>query len=141
VVHQSGLLINLQVQKSSEMKNSIAPLLLVSLLAACSQQQLIQKNASYIQGGYAEEVILQMDEDLIGQCGINLSDIQTSIVSRTSDTKLVDGLLVSGKVVERWNVRDCEKQNLQYIVTLKGNTTGMDDLSVMRVSKHIASSS
>ena len=123
------------------MKKIIVPLLLVTLLAACSQDQLIQKNTSYIQGGYAEEVVLQMDEDLIGQCGIDLPDIQTSLISRTSDATLLDGRLVSGKVVERWNVRDCEKQNLQYIVTLKGNTTGMDDLSVMRVSKHIASSS
>jgi|SRR5450830_822127 len=121
------------------MKKIIVPLLLTTLLTACFQQQVIQKNVSYIQGGYAEEVILQMDEDLIGQCGINISDIQTSLISRTSDAKLVDGRLVSGKVVERWNVRDCEKQNLQYIVTLKGNTTGMDDLNVMRQPRHIAS--
>ncbi len=121
------------------MKNIIFPLLMTTLLSACYQQQLIQSNTSYIQGGYAEEVVLQMDEDLIGQCGINVSDIHATLISHTSDAKLVDGRLISGKVVERWNVRDCEKQNLQYIVTLKGNTTGMDDLNVMRQSKHIAS--
>ncbi|HSH98265.1 MAG: hypothetical protein ACAH07_04490 [Methylophilaceae bacterium] len=126
------------------MKNRIVPLLptglllLASLLSACSQQQLIQKNASYIRGGYAEEVMMQMGEDTVNQCSIDLSNIQTSLISRSYDAKLVDGRLVSGKVVERWNVHNCEKQNIQYIVTVKGNNSGMDDVSVMRQPVHLA---
>jgi hypothetical protein len=141
MVHKIEVINQRPSWKSIEMKNIIIKLLLVSLLAACSQQPLIHNNVSYIQGGYAEEVVMQMDEDLIGQCGIDLSNIQVSLISPTIDAKLVDGRLVSGKVVERWNVRDCEKQNLQYIVTLKGNTTGMNEINVIRQTKHMASNS
>ncbi len=81
---------------------------------------------------------MQMDEDTVNRCDIGLSDIQTSLVYRSNDAKLVDGRLISGKVVERWNVHNCDKQNTQYIVTVKGNTSGMDDVSVIRQPVHLA---
>ena len=118
---------------------AIPILYLAYMTCGCSHQQLVQNTASYIKGGYAQEVTLQMGADTPVTCDIDPSRIQTSLISRSSDARLVDGRLVSGKVVERWNVNNCNNVHKQYIVTVKGDPNGMDDVNVVEQLSHVAS--
>jgi hypothetical protein len=112
---------------------------LAYMTCGCSHEPLVQNVASYIKGGYAQEVMLQMGDEASATCNIDPTHIQTSLISRSSDAKLVDGRIVSGKVVERWNINNCNNVHKHYIVTVKGDPSGMDDINVVEQLSHVAS--
>jgi hypothetical protein len=106
--------------------------LLILWLCGCSQQQYLQNKNSFIRGGYAEEVMMQIDGGLIDGCDISPSNVQTSLISSSSDAVLTNDQLISGKIVEKWVVHGCNNKNNAYIVSIQGNPTGMDEISIDR---------
>lgn len=105
---------------------------LLFYLCGCSQQQYFQNKNSFIRGGYAEEVMMQIDGGEVDGCEIASTDVQTSLIAKSSDAMLSDDRLISGKIIEKWEVHGCNKKINSYIVSIQGNPTGMDEISVDR---------
>jgi hypothetical protein len=80
-------------------------------LCGCSQQHYFQNKNSFIRGGYAEEVLMQIDEGLTDGCEISNSDVQTSLIAKSPDAIVSDDRLVSGKIMEKWVVHSCKKKS------------------------------
>lgn len=106
--------------------------LILLLLCGCTQQQYYPSKSSFIRGGYAEEVMMQIDGSQIDGCDIETSDVQTSLISRSPDATLTDDRLVSGKIIEKWVMRGCNNKINAYIISMQGSPNGMDEISVDR---------
>lgn len=76
--------------------------------------------------------MMQIDEGLIDGCEAVPIDVQTSLIAKSPDAVLSDDRLISGKIIEKWVVRGCNKKINSYIVSMQGNPTGMDEISVDR---------
>jgi hypothetical protein len=105
--------------------------LIILWLCGCSQQQYHQSKNSFIRGGYAEEVMMQIDGGLYDGCETG-PDIQTSLIAKSPDATLSDDRLIAGKIIEKWVVHGCNKKTNSYIVSMQGNPAGMDEISVDR---------
>lgn len=75
---------------------------------------------------------MQIDGGLYDRCETAPIDIQTSLITKSPDASLSNDRLISGKIIEKWVVHGCNKKIDSYIVSMQGDPTGMDEISVDR---------
>lgn len=115
------------------MKNNFLIGLILSLSACHSFTP--PKNLKYIQGGYAQETIEEIN--LIeheSSCKLEFKDINISLIKKTPDLEMKDGVILKGLVEEKWESTKCGHY-IEYVIKIEGDPHGMVDTDVRKISQ------
>lgn len=106
------------------------------LLSGCANH-FKQPNYLFIQGGYAQEAIgeintIEFNHSNISSCFISYNDIKPKVVFKSPDLTLKDGVIIKGSVKEEWLASKCNK-SIKYLISIDGDPNGMVDSYVEKI--------